>query len=97
MASRCTVRDHIKGTFQVGFNYVRVVDRYFPIFDFDIETGAIDRRCFPCRQLGKFGAATFDVSGVGEALGKGCLGKLGAATFDVSGVGEALGDGRTCG
>jgi len=92
--------DHAKGTFQVGFNYVCVVDRYFAIFDFDIETGAINRRCFPGRQLGKFGAATFDVSGVGEALGEGrsaCFGKLGAATFDVSGVGEALGDGRTCG
>jgi len=88
--------DHTKGTFHIGFNYVCVVDRYFPIFDFDIETGAIDRRCFPCRQLGKFGAATFDVSGVGEGRSA-CFGKLGAATFDVSGVGEALGDGRTCG
>ena len=92
--------DHTKGTFHVGFNYVCVVDRYFSIYDFDIETGAIDRRCFPCRQFGKFGAGTFEVSGVGEALGEGCsvfLGKFGDATLDVSGVEEALGEGRTCG
>jgi len=75
---------------------VCVVDRYFLIFDFDIETGAIDRRCFPCRQFRKFGAATFDVSGVGEGRSA-RLGKLGAGTFDASGVGEALGEGRTRG
>jgi hypothetical protein len=41
--------DHAKETFHVGFNYVCVVDDYFLILNFDIETGAIDRRRFPRR------------------------------------------------